>query len=380
MTRAYDDAVVGAGILGLAHAYHLARRGRKVVVLERGPRAEGASVRNFGMLWPIGQPAGPSHRLALRSLALWHEVLVDAGLWHERLGSLHLAYRDDEARVLAEFAAAAPEAGYDCSLLGPSEVRGLAPMVRADGLLAGLFSPTETCVDPREVVAALPGYLAEKYGVRFEFGRAVVGYDRPYLLAPGGPAVEADRLYVCSGDEVRTLYPDAFRSAGLARCKLQMMRAAPPADGRRLGPMLAGGLTLRHYRSFERCPGLPALKARVAAETPEFDRLGIHVMASQNGRGELVVGDSHEYGDAITPFDRDEVERLILGYLRTFLDAPGLRVEARWNGIYVKHPSEPYCILRPEPGVAVVAGVGGAGMTLSFGLAERVVGESSEEV
>jgi D-hydroxyproline dehydrogenase subunit beta len=87
----FDDAVVGAGILGLAHAYHLARRRRRVIVFERTPRAMGASVRNFGMLWPIGQPLGPLRRLAMRSLELWLEVLESSGQWHEQTGSLHLA-------------------------------------------------------------------------------------------------------------------------------------------------------------------------------------------------------------------------------------------------------------------------------------------------
>ena len=99
-------------------------------------------------------------------------------------------------------------------------------------------------------------------------------------------------------------------------------------------------------------------------------------MVSQNGRGELTIGDSHEYDGEVDPFDKAEIEARILDYLRGFLDVPGLQIASRWHGTYAKHPRDPYLVLRPVPGVMAVTGVGGAGMTLSFGLAAEVVEEA----
>jgi FAD dependent oxidoreductase TIGR03364 len=372
MSARFDDAVVGAGIIGLAHAYHLARRGRRVIVFERSPWAQGASVRNFGMLWPIGQPPGAPVRLALRSRAIWMDVLRAAGLWHDPVGSLHLAYHADEEAVLREFASAASGHGYELAFLSPADILRRSPAVRPTGLVAGLWSVTEICVDPRAVVAGLPRFLSEQYGVTFCFDCAVAAYDAPDVRAGGHP-IAADLLWVCSGADLQTLYPEALAAAGLISCKLQMMRT-PPADWR-LGPMLAAGLTLLHYKAFADCPSLPALRERMARQYPDHARYGIHVMASQNGAGELVLGDSHEYGPAIGPFDNPAIDRLILSYLDTFLAVPDLTIAARWHGVYVKHPTDSVVVLNPAPGVTATVGLGGAGMTLSFGVAERVVAD-----
>jgi FAD dependent oxidoreductase TIGR03364 len=374
MDRRFDVAVVGAGIVGLSHAYHLARQGRCVLVLERQARAQGASIRNFGMLWPIGQPAGPLYTLARRSLEIWTDVLRASGLWHERTGSLHLAYHEDEAQVLREFAEDTRHEGRGCELLAPHDIAARFPAVHTQGLRLGLYSHVETCVDPREVISSLPAWLTRQYAVHFVFDCQVVGYDRPTIRTARGDW-HAERLIVCNGDELAGLYPELFAEGTLVRCKLQMMRTPPVASGWRLGPMLAAGLTLRHYKAFATCPTLPALARRLDAEFPDYGRYGIHVLASQNGRGELVLGDSHEYGTAIEPFDKPEIDAMILAYLERFLVAPQLRIAARWHGTYVKHVSEPYFVARPADGVTVVTGLGGAGMTLSFGLAEQVVAQ-----
>lgn len=372
MKQRYDVAIVGAGIMGLAHAYAFARRGRRVIVFERHPWARGASVRNFGMLWPIGQPAGLPRRVALRSREIWTNVLRESGLWFEETGSLHLAYHDDEVAVLGEFLDRAPDQGYEAEWWTAAQIVVRSPLVNTEGLRGALWSPTEICIDPREVVADLPGWLSKRWGVAFRFGTVVTGYASP-LVTAGGEEWEADQLVVCSGDDFETLYPEAFAASGLYRVKLQMMRTQAYRAEVRLGPMLAAGLTLGHYRNFQDCPSLPALRERFEREMPAYRRFGIHVMASQNGAGEITLGDSHEYDDEITPFDKAEIDELILAYLRRFLRLPGMEIRERWNGIYAAHAAELCWTGEPAPGVTIVASPSGRGMTMSFGIAERIV-------
>ena len=377
MTQKADVAVIGGGIVGLAFAWTAARSGRSVVLFERDRKAQGASVRNFGMVWPIGQPAGPMHRVALRSRELWSELAGKAGVSLDPVGSLHLAYRADERAVLEEFAGGSETLGYDCRLLTPAEVLRRSPAVRPEGLLGALWSPTEACVDPRRAIARIPGWLAETFDVKLRFGSVVTSVEGSEARTSDGERWSFERAVVCGGADFRTLFPDVFEGSGIRLCKLQMMRTVPQPDSWRLGPMLAGGLTLGHYASFQACPSLGELKRRFAETMPEFVRLGIHVMASQNSPGEVVIGDSHEYDDAIEPFDRPIIDDLILGYLRGMVALPDPTIAARWHGIYAKHPTKPLFTAEPRPGVKVVTAPGGAGMTLSFGFAEQLWGSWS---
>src|SRR3984957_14130089 len=372
--RRADLAIIGAGILGLAHAFVLARRGLSVVVFERNSHAAGASVRNFGMIWPIGQPAGLQREMALRSRELWLEVLEAARLPCFPTGSLHVVYREDEAAVAQEFCEVAPKLGYQCSWLDADAVLARSHAVRPAGLRGAIWSPTEIPVDPRVTLAHLPHFLTEKFGVQFRMGTAARSIDLPFLEA-GHEKWQVRAAIVCAGDDFESLYPEMFRDSGLTRCKLQMMRTRPQPESWQLGPALAAGLTLRFYESFQVCQTLRALKQRIADETPEYDRCGIHVLVSQTAGRELTIGDSHEYGAAVDPFDRVEIDDLVLRYARGFLDAPNLEIAQRWHGVYAKHSARPFLSLSPAPHVRVVTAPGGSGMTLSFGLAERTVHE-----
>ncbi|MEM8734712.1 MAG: FAD-dependent oxidoreductase, partial [Planctomycetota bacterium] len=134
---------------------------------------------------------------------------------------------------------------------------------------------------------------------------------------------------------------------------------------------LASGLTLRHYTSFKLCKSLPKLVERIQNETPELDRYGIHVMASHFDCGRVVLGDSHEYDADITPFNKADIDELMLRELRKLIQLEDWSVRERWSGIYAKHPTKIVHADSPHPQVKVLVGPGGAGMTLSFGLAEQ---------
>ena len=368
-------AIVGAGIVGLAHAWSAAERGCRVTVFDRSSRASGASIRNFGMVWPIGQPAGECYEAAQISRVRWLSAADRAGIWVNPCGSIHLAHRDDEWTVLQQFAAQADSLGVECELLTPQQIQLRTPAANPDGLLGGLFSPTELCVNPREATRTLPAFLREQLAVQFQFDTHIrqieTSGEQITVITSNGHSDEFDRVIVCCGAELQVLFPEVLQRAGLRLCKLQMMSIRGYETHWNLGPHLASGLTLRHYHNFDVCDGLPQLRQRIAEETPELDLFGIHVMASQNNHGEIIIGDSHEYDAGIEPFDKSLIDSLMLRELKKILRLPDWTIAEHWHGIYAKYSSGPVFEISPLPGVHIVTGTGGAGMTMSFGLAEQ---------
>ncbi len=367
-----DVAVVGGGVVGLGFALAAARRGRTVAVFERSPHgAEGASVRNFGMVWLVGQPAGELYASASHSRRLWLALARDAGVGVRESGSVHLAYHDDEAAVLREFAARGAPAGVACEYLDAAAARDRYPPANPAGLVGALHSHAELALDPPQAIRALTRHLADTHGVRVCHGRAAVGVDGTRLALADGETVHAGRVFVCAGSDAQTLFPRVLADAGVRRCKLQMLATVPQPGGWRLGPHAAGGLTLLHYPGFHGCPSLPVLHARLTAELPDALALGIHVMAAQNPAGEIILGDSHEYDDAITPFLRDDIDAHILRTARGLLNLPDWTIARRWSGTYLKHPTRPYLVDEVHAGCVVAAAFGGAGMTLALAVAEE---------
>ena len=215
--------VIGAGIVGIAAARALAHKGYSVQVYERNHRASGASVRNFGMIWPIGQPAGKLYDRAIRSRNCWKEIAEKGNLWYDPVGSLHVAYNKMEWQVLQELFDVFKNDGRDVALLNKDQVSARSGIAKKDYCLGGLFSAEEIIVDPREAIHYLPEYLGDTMQIRFHWGRAVTTVSTG-MIRTGMQQAYADLIVICSGSDFKTLYPEEFEKYPLTKCKLQMMR------------------------------------------------------------------------------------------------------------------------------------------------------------
>ena len=365
--------VVGAGILGMATARTLAINGYAVKVIERSQFSIGASIRNFGMLWPIGQPDGQLYDRAIRSREIWKEYLNSSSIPFNSCGSLHLAYSKQEWDVLEELSTVFQDSGRPVNLITPEQIGNRFDGIKQTNLKGGLFSNDEVIIDPREGIRNLPLYLNQKFGIEFIWGTAISRV-KPGSVFSGITRFDADLIFICSGSDFETLYPEVFNQQKITKCKLQMMRFVSDKPNYNLGTSICGGLSLLHYKSFTASKALGILKAKLQNELPEHLKWGIHVMVAQNMQGELTVGDSHEYGLDFDPFDKHLVNQLILDYLKNMVHIDQWRLIESWNGIYPKMTNGKTDLhIEVENGVHILNGIGGNGMTLSFGLAEEVI-------
>ncbi|UBU10243.1 TIGR03364 family FAD-dependent oxidoreductase [Nonomuraea gerenzanensis] len=360
---AADLVVVGAGIVGLAHAVDAVARGLSVVVVERDERAVGASVRNFGHGCFTAQD-GRALRYAMAARTAWLRLAKEAGLWLDESGTVVVARADDEYAVLSEFAAARDGQAV---LLDARQVAGRIPV--GPGVVGGAWLPLDVRVDPRQAVHAIAAWLAGQ-GVRFHWATSAHLVE-PGLVTTSRGRIRAGHVVMAVGHDVDRHFPALAESAGLRRCVLRMLRVADP-HGRRVDPAVLSGFSLLRYGGFAACPSEPALRARLESERPELTGIGLNLMFTQRPDGDLVVGDTHAYAVTPEPFGDDELDRHVLAESARLLGTGRLTVRERWRGVYASAP-EPFLVAAPMPGVRVVSVTSGIGMTTALGLAPEVL-------
>jgi D-hydroxyproline dehydrogenase subunit beta len=370
-SQSYDVAIVGAGICGLAHALAAARRGKRVVVVDRDAQANGASIRNFGFVTVTGQQAGTCWRRAKRSLDVWVEIADAAKIPIVQRGMLMIARRP-EARAVVE-AFLETEMGAECRLVEPRELTDYGSGLRADEFAGALYSPHEARVESREAIPQFAAWLGDRFQVTFLRETAVHAASPPKLETSRGP-IEAEAIIVCPGDDFTTLHADRLAQYGLTRCKLHMMRLRPERLDERLPPVMSD-LGMIRYLGYAELPAARALRVKLEAEQRAHIDAGVHLIAVRSADGTVVVGDSHHYAATPDPFAPVEVDNLILDeFAHVFAEARPQVVE-RWIGTYASAPDRLMLDDAPCDGLRIVLITSGTGASTSFAIAEEVVAE-----
>jgi len=364
----FDLVVVGAGIVGLAHALAAVRRKLRVAVVERDARACEASVRNFGFVTVSGQAADATRARALRSRTVWEEVAEAAGMPILQRGALVLARREEAFAVLGEFAAG--HMGEGCELWDAARANAALPMLSAP-VSGALWSPHEIRVEAREAIPRLAAWL-ESRGVAFVRGCTASGFERGTLRHAKG-TLEAGAAVFAPGNGTAALFPAIAARERVRTCKLQMMRLAPP--GWRLPGVAMGDLSLVRYEGFAAQPSAAALRARLGHEASECLARGIHLIVAQGADGSLVVGDSHAYGEGADAFSDAGTDELILGELRALFRLPAEQVVERWLGYYPVAETRPLLREAVDERARLVCVTSGTGMSTAFAIGEETIAE-----
>ncbi len=370
MSKLYDVAVVGGGVVGLAHAYVAANAGKKVIVIERDVRANGASIRNFGFITVTGQERGMSWQLARRTRDLWAQIAPQAHIPIEHSG-LYVTARSDEAMAVLD-AFLGTEMGEGCSLVTADEFRRAYNGLGGSELKGALYSPHELRLESRLAIPLFAAFLKEKLNVTFQFETAVYSASPPCLKTSRGD-VHAAAVVICPGDDFSTLYPERISQYALQRCRLSMLRLDSP--GFRLPGAIMSDLGLARYRGYSALPEAKALEAKLRAEQPRHFENGVHLIVVQSADNSLVVGDSHHYDQLPAPFAPATAEDDILDEYSRALGKPAPAVTGRWTGTYAVADDRTFLIDQPEDMVRMVIVTSGTGASTALGIAEMVIGD-----
>lgn len=198
-----EIAIVGGGVVGLAIAYYLARRGLEdVVVLERGYLAEGASGRNGGGVrqqWSTEI----NIRLMQESVELCRRFAVDVGVnvWFRQGGYLFLARSEKEVKRLERNIGIQNRCGVATRMLDPKGAQDIVPELDLTGIVGASYNPTDGILFPWPF---LWGYArqAAAHGVRIftqTAVNAITREDTGYAVETSRGTVHARRVINATG-------------------------------------------------------------------------------------------------------------------------------------------------------------------------------------
>jgi len=248
-------------------------------------------------------------------------------------------------------------------------VCAINPAVRGE-VTGALHCVEDAVVEPRHALAALRRYLVERGNYTFHPGRRVVGTGPQQVIDRAGTRWEGDVVVLATGAAYDHLPGTEALAAQLRRVRLQMLQTAPLDQ--RLTTSLADADSLRYYPAYEVVD-----LAGLGPQSPIAAAHHLQLLLVQRPDGGLTIGDTHAYGE---PFDftlHEDPSSELLERAAVLLGSPLPPVVERWEGVYAQCVDGGVCArVELQPGVFVVTGPGGRGMTCAPAIAADTLAEA----
>ena len=199
-----EIVIVGGGVVGCAIAYHLARMGKKdVLLLEKSGLTHGATWHAAGLVGQLRSSRNLT-RMLQRSVALYDRLEAETGQatdW-KKVGSLRLAASKERVWELKRAATMAKSFGLEMQLVSAREARELCPILEVGDVELAAYLPSDGYVDPASLTQAL-AKGARMGGARIRQGIAVTGVERDgrrlrRLVTSEGP-IECETAVIAAG-------------------------------------------------------------------------------------------------------------------------------------------------------------------------------------
>jgi len=208
VARPSDIVVVGAGIVGCAVAYELARRGASVQVLDDRPAGMGATQASAGVLAPYieAEEGSPLLDLTVRSLDLYNALVArvssesGVAVLYRRSGTLDVAVQEDRMRKLRATAKLLASRDVAAEIVDGERARGEEPYLSGD-VIGGLVIPTHGFVAGMELTRALATAARRQGAQVIEGGRVVriARSDGDFVVETSRGTIAGNAVVVAAG-------------------------------------------------------------------------------------------------------------------------------------------------------------------------------------